>query len=154
MENTFYETNQNKNNIIVAENLIAKIIDIREAVTKPGLIIVNLQIVEDLYKGVILKDFIYYSSTNPASWKYYSLRKSSGVPFNKDITDISDTGKVLINKHIRISLSKYLNPHTGKEYQNIKYLPYLIYLDEYNYSKNEYSIFNESLIDLPGNEVF
>ncbi len=95
------------NGVIIENNVKAKITNIELTDIVEGILTITLNIIDERYKGRILKDKVSYQRNHNLAWKYLNIRESAGVPYSIDESDWIDIDDLLLNKEVTMNLSSF-----------------------------------------------
>lgn len=154
--------NKNQYGVIIANNVKAKITDIELSDINEGILSITLNIIDERYKGKILKDKVSYHRNHRLTWKYLSIRESAGVPYSIDEPSRIDIDELLLNKVVTMNLSSWQNyTRSGQVYdcQKINYvnaptrliIPNV--LDDYDFDYSYEDDYDDKVVE-PSDEVF
>lgn len=107
--------NYSKNTIVDEKEVLAKIKDwdFQDNDPETETIIVELEILSGLRKGVTLRDFVTFAADSKMNWKYAALRAALGSPIPNKGEDNYDllnmVGKYLVVNLIKSKDGKYQN---------------------------------------------
>ena len=116
----------NKFEIITEKNALVVISEVKLADNVPNTLALSMQILEGPNKNRYVNDKITFDPNSPLSWKYRSVRRAVGVPYQENESTNIDAEAIFLNKALRVDLSvregkdKLNNP---KQYQAINYKP-------------------------------
>ncbi len=116
----------NKFEIITEKNALVVISEVKLADNIPNTLSISMQILEGAHKNRYVNDKITFDPNSPLSWKYRSVRRAVGVPYQENESTNIDAEAIFLNKALRVDLSprdgkdKEGNP---KQYQAINYKP-------------------------------
>ena len=139
--------------IIEEYGAVAQIISIHESKNIEGLLIVSLELVGGENVGKSLTDFVNYLPDKSTSWKYFALRKSAGVPYREYENPEIDIEELLINKFVKLSLSKTQRKDNDQYMQKINYLPYGPSLEKYEHPERV-QVFTDTNENELSDEIF
>ena len=117
-------TQDNKFDIITAENVTAQITEVKLSKYKEDSIEVKFKILNGQYKNRIFFDTVCYNPTSDFSWKYRALRKAAGSPYSPNEGVNVDIEALLLNKAVIVDLKGRPGKNKNKEdvmYQNVTY---------------------------------
>lgn len=117
-------TQDNKFDPITEKNVLAQITEIKLATSQTNTLEITMRLLNGAHKGRFIFDRVNYDPTSNFSWKYRSLRKAAGVPYNENESAQIDIEKLLLNKAVTVDLGVRKGKNTAGEeqdYQNISY---------------------------------
>lgn len=117
-------TQDNKFDPITEKNVLAQITEIKLATSQTNTLEITMRLLNGAHKGRFIFDRVNYDPTSNFSWKYRSLRKAAGVPYNENESAQIDIEKLLLNKAVTVDLGVRKGKNSAGEeqdYQNISY---------------------------------
>lgn len=118
------DTQDNKFDIITAENVTAQIMEIKLAKNQTDTLEIKFKILAGQYKNRIFFDRVTYNPTSDFSWKYRALRKAAGSPYSQNEGGNIDIEGLLLNKAVLVDLKGRPGKNRNNEdvmYQNVTY---------------------------------
>lgn len=119
-------TQDNKFEPIVAKNVVAQITELKLADSDkmPNTLEVTFRILAGEHKNRFFWDRVTFDPKSQFSWKYRSLRKSAGVPYDEKEPKNIDIEKILLDKAVTVDLGIRKGKNKDgveQEYQNVVY---------------------------------
>ncbi len=117
-------TQDNKFEIITADNVLAQITKVALAQSQPDTLEITFKILSDPYKNRVFFDRVNYNPNSNFSWKYRALRKAAGCQYNENEGSQIDIEALLLNKAVLVDLNvRHGKNRAGEatDYQNVKY---------------------------------
>ena len=118
------DTQDNKFDIITAENVTAQIVELKLSKTKTDTLEIKFKILAGQYKNRIFFDNVNYNPTSDFSWKYRALRKAAGSPYSQNEGANVDIEALLLNKAVLVDLKGRPGKNKAGDdvtYQNVTY---------------------------------
>lgn len=89
---------------IEAKGVLVQVTEVKLAEQFPDTLQLSMRVMDGQFKGRYVTDRVTFDAKSEYSWKYRSVRKAAGVPYQENEPASVDAESLFLNKAIRVDL--------------------------------------------------